>query len=172
MIATVFVDTGVFVHARDTSAPTKQSAAARWIEQLWIEQRGRTGVQVLDEYYVAVTRKLDPGMRPADAWADVHALLAWEPQAVDRELLLRAHDVEHRHALDWRDATIVAAAQLQNCGLLLSDALADGMRYDGVTVCSPFRTEIADEAGRYVATPAPASRHRPRGRPRRKANTP
>jgi hypothetical protein len=38
-------------------------------------------------------------MTPDDAWADVRALLAWEPQPVDRDLLLQAHDVEQRHAL-------------------------------------------------------------------------
>ena len=170
MSAAVFVDTNVLVYARDASEPLKQPAAAHWIERLWIEQRGRTGIQVLNEYYVTVTRKLDPGLAPDDAWADVRALLAWEPQPVDRDLLLRARDVEHRYALNWWDAMIVAAAQLQNCALLLTEDLQDGLRCDGVTVCNPFGTEVANEEARYVATPAPASRHRPRGRPRRERN--
>jgi len=168
MTAAVFVDTNVFVYARDASEPGKQPAAARWIEQLWIEQRGRTGIQVLNEYYVTVTRKLDPGLTLDDAWADVRALLAWEPQPVDQDLLLRARDVGQRHALSWWDSMIVAAAQLQHCALLLTEDLQDGLRCDGVTVCNPFGTTVADEAARYVATPTPASRHRPRGRPRRK----
>lgn len=71
--------------------------AAKWIEQVWIQQRGRTSIQVLNEYYVTVTRKLDPGMAPDDAWADVHALLAWEPQPVDHDLVLRGRDIERRH---------------------------------------------------------------------------
>jgi predicted nucleic acid-binding protein len=162
----------VFVYARDASEAKKQAAAARWIEQLWIEQRGRTGIQVLNEYYVTVTRKLDPGMAPDDAWADVRALLAWEPQAVDHDLLLRAHEVEHRNAVGWWDAMIVAAAQVQNCDLLLTEDLQDGMNFDGVTICNPFRTEVADEAATYVAKPSPASRHRSRGRPRRRALVP
>lgn len=168
MTAAVFVDTNVLVYARDASEPCKQPAAARWIEQLWIEQRGRTGIQVLNEYYVTVTRKLEPGMTQADAWDDVRALLAWEPQPVDHDVLLRAHDVERRHALSWWDAMIVAAAQLQHCALLLTEDLQDGLSCDGVTVCNPFTTGVAEEAARYVATPAPASRHKARGRPRRK----
>ena len=137
----------------------------------WIEQRGRTGIQVLNEYYVTVTRKLDPGMAPENAWADVRALLAWDPQPVYRDLLLRAHDVEDRHGLSWWDSMIVAAAQLQNCSLLLTEDLQDGWSCDGVTVCNPFKTHVAEEPARYFATPAPVSRHRPRGRPRRKALT-
>lgn len=171
MTAAVFVDTNIFVCSRDASEPKKQSIAARWLEELWIEQRGRTGIQVLNEFYVTVTRKLDPGMTTEDAWADVRALFSWDPQTVDRHLLLRAHDVERRHRLSWWDSMIVAAAQLQNCPLLLSEDLQDGWSCDGVTVCNPFRMQVSEEQVSYVATPAPESRHRPRGRPRRKGLT-
>lgn len=165
MTADVFVDTNVLVYARDASEPEKQPAAARWLEQLWIEQRGRTSIQVLNEYYVTVTRNLRPGMEPDEAWRDVDALLAWEPQVIDAVLLRRARDLERRHDLGWRDATVVAAAQLQSCTLLLSDDLQDGWSCDGVTVRNPFTAGIADEAARYATTPAPKSRHRRPGRP-------
>lgn len=168
MTAPVFVDTNVFVYARDAGEPIKQPAAATWIEQLWIEQRGRTSIQVLNEYYVTVTRKLRPGMAANDAWADVQALLAWEPRPVDRDLVVRARDIERRHDLSWWDAMIVAAAQFQNCALLLTEDLQDGWNCDGVMVCNPFTTSVAEEHARYHSTPAPKSRHRPRGRPRRK----
>jgi predicted nucleic acid-binding protein len=169
MTAAVFVDTNVFVYARDASEPEKQPAAASWIERLWIEQRGRTGVQVLNDFYVTVTRNLDPGLPPEQAWQDVQALFTWDPQPVDRELLALARELERRYGLSWRDSLIVAAAQLQNCILLLTEDLQDGWTCDGLTVCDPFKTQVEDERGRYAATPAPASRHRPRGRPRRRA---
>lgn len=169
MSAAVFVDTNIFVYSRDASEPKKQSVAARWLEELWIEQRGRTALQVLNEFYVTVTRKLDPGMTPEDAWADVRALFSWDPQPADRHLLLRAHEIERRHRLSWWDSLIVAAAQLQGCALLLSENLQDGWSRDGVTVCNPFTTRVAEQPPGYVLTPAPASRHRSRGRPRRKS---
>lgn len=167
MTAAVFVDTSIFVYARDASEPTKQPVAAKWIEQLWIEQRGRTSVQVLNEYYLTVTRKLDPGMPPDEAMDDVRSLLAWQPQAVDADVLLQTHEIERRFGLRWWDAMIVAAAQLQNCTLLLTENLEDGLVCNGVTVRNPFTLQIADEHADYVATPDPASRHRARGRPRR-----
>lgn len=171
MTAAVFVDTNIFVYSRDASEPKKQSVAARWLEELWTEQRGRTGIQVLNEFYITVTRKLDPGMTPEDAWADVHALLSWDPQPVDRRLLLRAQNVEHRHRLSWWDSMIVAAAQIQNCAQILSEDLQDGWSCDGVTVCNPFSTRLADQPERYMPMPAPTSRHRRPGRPRRKSST-
>jgi predicted nucleic acid-binding protein len=167
MTAAVFVDTNVLVYARDAGEPAKQPVAANWIERLWIEQTGRTSIQVLNEYYVTVTRKLRPGMSPDEAWSDVHALLAWDPQPVDRDVVLRARDIERRNDLSWWDAMIVAAAQVQGCILLLTEDLHDGWHCDGVTVCNPFTNSVAEDLARYTTAPAPKSRHRPRGRPRR-----
>jgi predicted nucleic acid-binding protein len=47
--ALVFVDTNVFLYARDAGEPTKQPRAAAWLEQLWRERSGRTSMQVLSE---------------------------------------------------------------------------------------------------------------------------
>ena len=68
MTAPVFVDTNIFVYARDAGARIKQTAAEDWIRQLWLEQRGRTSLQVLSEFYTTVTRKLDPGVAQDEAW--------------------------------------------------------------------------------------------------------
>jgi predicted nucleic acid-binding protein len=171
MTATVFVDTNIFVYARDASEPRKQSAAADWIRELWIEQRGRTSLQVLSEYYATVTRKLDPGLSPDDAWDDVSALFAWEPQQIDRSVIIGAREIESRHALSWWDSMIVAAAQLQNCSLLLTEDLQHGFECGIVTVRNPFIVNgvdgVDEEEALYAAHPKPASRHRGRGRPRR-----
>jgi predicted nucleic acid-binding protein len=167
MSATVFVDTNVLVYARDAGEPRKQPGATRWLQRLWAEQCGRTSTQVLSEYYVTVTRKLDPGLTPDEAWDDVSAYLLWEPQEINRELLLRARDVERRHSLSWWDSMIVAAAQLQNCTLLLTEDLQHGLVCGNVTVRNPFAGEISEARTDYGVIPAPTSRHRPRGRPRR-----
>jgi predicted nucleic acid-binding protein len=166
MNATVFVDTNVLVYARDAGEPLKQPLAAEWLRELWMEQRGRTSIQVLSEYYATVTRKLRPGLSSDDAWEDVAALLAWEPQEIDRTVLARAHEIERRHSLSWWDAMILAAAQLQNCAVLLSEDLQHGWTCGTVTVRNPFAAGIEDARANYAAVPAPVSRHRRRGRPR------
>ncbi len=127
-------------------------------------------MQVLNEYYVTVTRKLRPGMAPDEAWDDIDALLAWEPQPIDADLLRRARDIERRYDLSWWDAIIVSAAQLQSCVLLLTEDLQNGWDCDGVTVCNPFTTRIEDEPADYAASLAPKSRHRRPGRPRSKSS--
>lgn len=167
MTAPVFVDTNVLLYWRDSRVPAKQSRATAWLEHLWREQLGRTSTQVLSEYYVNVTRRLVPGLPAEEAWDDVEALLAWEPQPVDGALLQRGRAVVRRHGLSWWDGLVVAAAQAQGCSLLLSEDLQDGAAYGGVSVRSPFTLALGEEAAAYGAAPAAAPRHRPRGRPRR-----
>ena len=165
----LFVDTNVFLYTRQAGEPAKQRLALAWIEHAWREQSGRTSMQVLSEYYVNVTRKIDPPRDPHDAWDDVRALLTWNPLPVDASLLEAGRDVEARYRLSWWDSLIVAAAQLQGCSLLLTEDLQDGAVYGGVTVRSPFTLAVSEAASAYVATPVLASRHRPRGRPRKVA---
>jgi len=171
MTDTVFVDTNVFVYARDASEAAKQTVAAEWLHTLWLEQRGRTSVQVLSEYYTIVTRKQRPGLGVDDAWEDVAALFAWKPQEIDRRVLERAHEVERRYTLSWWDSMIVAAAQLQNCDVLLSEDLQHGWTCGALTVLNPFVDRVDEARPRFAAFAAPLSRHRPRGRPRKREGT-
>ena len=170
MTALVFVDTNVLVQARDSRDPVKHSLAAEWVRLLWNQERGRTSVQVLDEYYDLVTRKLGERVKRDDAWEDVQFYLTWNPQPVDIEVLACAHDIERRHSLPWRDSVVVASAQVQSCVLLLSDTLDDGAEYAGVIVRSPFTLKIADESAAYRVPPRMLNRHRGRGRPRGKSS--
>jgi predicted nucleic acid-binding protein len=164
MNAPVFVDTNVFLYARDAGEAGKQLRAAGWLEYLWYEQSGRTSMQVLSEYYVNVTRKLSPGLAPEEAWDDVEALLTWHPQPIDELLLRRGREIELRYRLSWWDSLVVGAAQLQGCTVLLTEDLQDRAVYGGVTVRSPFTLAIEEAAATYAVAPSAARRHPLRGR--------
>jgi predicted nucleic acid-binding protein len=166
MTAPVFVDSNVFVYARDASDAVKQARAAEWLAYLWRERAGRISTQVLSEYYVTVTRKLDPGLPAKDAWDDVQALLTWRPYPVDAAVLVRGREVELRYRLSWWDSLIVAAAQLQGCAVLLSEDLQEGAVYGDVTIRSPFRLTVQEEVPMYSARAAAPRGHPPRGRPK------
>jgi predicted nucleic acid-binding protein len=166
MTALVFVDSNVLLYWRDATDPAKQQIAAHWLAHLWRGGTGRTSCQVLNEFYVNATRKLRPGLDPDDAWDDVDALARWNPLPVSVDLLAHSHQIERRHRLSWWDSLIVAAAQAQNCALLLSEDFQDGASFGSVTVRSPFTLKISEAAAEYQASPA-RYRHPPRGRPRK-----
>ena len=166
MTAAVFVDTNIFVYARDASEPVKRSVAIQWLEELWREHRGRTSTQVLSEYYVTVTGKLRRRLDREVAWGHLRDLLAWEPQEISRDLLRLAREIEERYATSWWDALIVGAAQLQDCSLLLSEDFQDGMIFGGVAVRNPFSSRVAEQRVKFAMPRVAVARHRPRGRPR------
>lgn len=139
MNALCFVDTNVLVYVRDASEARKQPVAGLWMERLWKERAGRTGIQVLNEYFVTVTTRLRPGLPAADAWRDVQRLFTWNPASLDRHVLARGREIQARFQLSWWDSLIVAAAGVSGCSHLLTEDLQDGQNLDGVLVMNPFR---------------------------------
>jgi predicted nucleic acid-binding protein len=133
-----FVDTNVLVCARDFSDPDKQRRAQAWMSKLWELKAGCTSVQVLNEFYVTVTRKLRPAMQVSDARADVADLGEWNPVTLSDELLNQAWAIEDRFGLSFWDSMVVSAAQSARCRLLLTEDLQDGLEIDGLTVIDPF----------------------------------
>ena len=148
MTGLCFVDTNVLVYGRDASEVAKQARAQEWLDALWRRGCGRTGIQVLNEDYVTVTRRLDPGLEPAAAWQDVEDLFAWDPVRIDAALMKRGREVATRFGLSWWDALVVAAAQASECRYLLTEDLQGGQRLDGVQVVNPFQTSPSDLSDR------------------------
>ena len=133
-----FVDTNVLVYARGSSDPDKQRRAQAWMSKLWELKAGCVSVQVLNEFYVTVTRKLNPAMPVSDARADVADLREWNPVTLSDKLLNQAWAIEDRFALSFWDSMIVSAAQSAHCRLLITEDLQDGLEIDGLTIINPF----------------------------------
>lgn len=162
-----FVDTNVLVYLYDSAEHAKQAVAKQWLQRLWRDRSGRTSVQVLNELYVTLSRKLARRMNAEQAWDVVHALMEWDPQPIDRDLLRCAREIERRYRIGWWDSLIVAGAQLQDCDVLLTEDLQPGMRFDRTIVQNPFDLKVQERPAGYSAIEL-ASRHRPRGRPRKR----
>ena len=137
----IFVDTNVLVYARDPDHPGKQERALAWIGHMWASGEGRISAQVLNEYYVTVTRRLTPGLSHAEARADIEDLFTWDPQPVDGGLIQQALEIGQSSQLSHWDALIVAAAQRAGSSHLLTEDLNDGQRIGTVTVLNPFTHE-------------------------------
>jgi predicted nucleic acid-binding protein len=144
MTAKVFVDTNVLVHWRDASEPDKQEQALAWLSGLWERRTGRLSFQVLQEFYVIVTAKLEPGLPAELARLDVRNLLAWKPFTVDDRLLEEAWRLQDRFRLHWWDALIAAAAQVSDCRYLLSEDFQDGIEMGDLKVVNPFLNRPED----------------------------
>jgi predicted nucleic acid-binding protein len=138
MNAKIFVDTNVLVYSRDASEPEKQRQAMSWLSHLWMERSGRLSFQVLQEFYVTVTEKLDPGLSPEDARGDVLSLLTWGPLPTSGEIMEGAWSIQDRFGLSWWDSLIVSAGRLADCRYLLTEDLQADQMFGDIQVIDPF----------------------------------
>lgn len=138
MGAIVFVDTNILVYAHDADAGVKRDRAIGKLRQLWEDDTGRLSVQVLQEFYVNVTRKLATRVARSTAREIVSAYGAWVREPTTAETVLRATDIAELVQISFRDALIVAAAEQVGAEQLLSEDLNDGQEIAGVRIVNPL----------------------------------
>ena len=70
----------------------------------------------------------------------VESFLRYPAQEITAALMRAALETTRRFRIAYWDAAIVEAARALGCRTLLSEDLAHGTDYEGVTVENPFRT--------------------------------
>ena len=136
-----FVDANVLVYAFDSSAGAKQLTAQRLLERLWQDGTGCVSVQVLQEFFVTVTRKVASPLPVEDATARVRELAAWKVFAPTADDVLTAIGLHAEARIGFWDAMIVLAAAESGCDLLWTEDLSDGQMLRGVRIRNPFSAE-------------------------------
>lgn len=137
MTARSFFDTDVLVYADDKAHPAKQKRA---LELISLHRRSGTGVvslQVLQEYFVTVTRKLHVDVQIARRKVELLAEL--DVASPDVQDVLAAIDLHRLHGFSFWDALILRAAQQTGCTVLLSEDFQDTREIDGIQILNPFR---------------------------------
>jgi len=134
----VFIDTNVLVYAYDAKAGRKHEIARDLLTELWSREGAVLSIQVLQEFFVTVTRKISRPIEPRLAREIVEDLLTWSVVVIDGASVLAAIDLQGLEKISFWDALIVAAAQKAGTKVLLSEDLADGRVFADVTVRNPF----------------------------------
>jgi predicted nucleic acid-binding protein len=142
MTGNIFLDTNILLYARDLSEPSKQPVAQEIIAKAWQQRMGRISIQILNEYFVNVTRKLKPGLSAEEAWNDMDLFMAWNPVPIDRQLISGAFLVYQKYGLSWWDSMVISAAQIANCTSIISEDLSHHQEYFGIQVINPFLEAI------------------------------
>ncbi len=78
-----FVDTNVLIYAHDTSAGAKRDRAVWLLEELWESRSGCLSVQVFQEFYVNITRKVAHPLESSAAAQILADLSVWRVHAPD-----------------------------------------------------------------------------------------
>jgi predicted nucleic acid-binding protein len=137
MPARSFFDTNILICADDKADPAKQQRALDLVAE---HRRGRTGVvslQVLQEYFVTVTRKLQVDARVARRKVELLAEFdVATPEVAD---ILAAIDLHRLHGFSFWDALILRAAKQAGCNVLFSEDMHGGREINGLQIVNPFR---------------------------------
>lgn len=136
MSARSFVDTNVLVYTDDADSPDKQEVALDLIARLRREARGVVSTQVLQEYFVAATRKL--GVEPRVARRKVELFARLSLQVIELEDVLAAADLHVVHGLSYWDSLIIASARRAGCSAIYTEDLFAGATLAGVEIRNPF----------------------------------
>jgi predicted nucleic acid-binding protein len=140
MIERVFVDSGVLVYAHDAGSSGKQRIAANAVAEILDARSGVLSIQVLQEFYSTVTRKLRSAITREVARDLLRGYASWTIQPLTAEGVVAASFLEQRHQLSFWDALIVQTAVLAGAKKLLSEDFQHGQSISGVRIENPFMT--------------------------------
>jgi predicted nucleic acid-binding protein len=139
MTGRVFLDTNVLVYLYDQDAPEKQRKARAVLEGSLANTHFVISTQVLQEFWVTVSRKFSKFLPEDTAFAATWKLRAFSTVQVNSEMVFEAIVIEKRFRLSFWDALIIQAALASDCSLLLTEDLQHGFQIDSLTVVNPFR---------------------------------
>ena len=132
----VFIDTNVLIYAHDVDAKTKHEKAKRILSELWTQRSGVLSMQVLQEFYVNVTRKIasPPPKKAARLVVDSYSI--WCAETTPAEIAA-AFRIEDESRIGFWDALIVASAVKCGATRILSEDL-NTQKIAGVQIENPF----------------------------------
>ncbi len=131
-----FFDTNVLVYMDDAGSPEKQQRAIDLVTEHFSSRTAYVSLQVLQEYFVAATRKL--GLAPELAQAKVALLARAHVVRFGPPDIISAIELHRLIRISFWDALIVHAARAAKAAVLYSEDLHAGAVLAGVRVVNPF----------------------------------
>ena len=137
MIAEVVLDTNVLVYAASGTAGEawKRDLAMNLLQA---KEVGLSG-QILQEFYVTVTRKARQPLSHDDALDWIEAFEDYPIVPIDAAIVRNGAELARRYQLSYWDGAVLAAAHALQAHTLYSEDFNDNQLYGSVRVENPFR---------------------------------
>ena len=137
MNADCFIDTNVFVYAASSRGDESWKRTCAF--EILDTAEFATSAQVLQEFFVTVTRKMKQLMSAEDALGWIERIAERPVVAIDTDIVMRAATLSSRFQISYWDAAIVAAAECVDAKTLYTEDLSHQQKYGSVTVINPFK---------------------------------
>lgn len=135
----VFVDTNVLVYAYDKDAGEKHRIAVDIMKDLWRSGLGTISTQVLQEFFVTLTKKISAPLDISVVRETIRRLSKWDVLLIDVETIIRATELQERYKYSFWDSLIIASAIAGGAKTIISEDLADSQIIQGITIKNPFK---------------------------------
>ncbi len=137
-MAKVFVDTNILVYCMDESDKKRKARCRTLIEALAGDLYGVISTQVLQEFYVAATKKLRAD--PLAVKDILHSFRRFETVVITPEVIKDAIDCSLINRISFWDSLIVVAAESARCEKIWTEDLNDGQIIRGVRIENPLKS--------------------------------
>ena len=137
MSVKTFVDTNVLVYAHDVDDVSKHDLAREALRELWNDGTGVLSPQVLQEFYVNVTRKTAMRLAKDAARLVVNTYAIWCVDVTSADVAA-AFRIEDEAEIGFWDALMIASAAKAGAARILSEDLNAGQTVTGVLIENPF----------------------------------
>ena len=138
MNGNIFIDTNIVVYAFDASDEKKHKTAGRLLNDAFRSKDVAISTQVLKEFFVTVTKKIQRKMDLLEAKEIIKRLALLQVVETTVPLVLRGIDIQRENRISFWDAIIVAAAGASNCTTILSENLSHDTIIEGIHIKNPF----------------------------------
>ncbi|MBS3920859.1 MAG: PIN domain-containing protein [Deltaproteobacteria bacterium] len=135
----IFVDTNILVYSHDVDAEQKHQIAQNILLELWKNRNGALSVQVLQEFYVTMTRKVLHPIPPNSVRNIIRDYFSWHIEINDLNSILIASRIGEDYKISFWDALIVAAALKAKADKILTEDLQAGQIIEGIPIENPFK---------------------------------
>ena len=140
MSGKVFIDTNILIYAHDLDAGNKHSLAREIVKNLWEQRTGVLSTQVLQEFYINVTRKIPSPLSLMEAREIIRSYLCWEIKEISALSVIRASEIEEQYHISFWDALVIVAAHTAKADKILTEDLNQGQMIEGIRIENPFET--------------------------------
>ena len=135
----VFIDTNILVYANDSSDKDKQEKAKTLIRNVLLDQSGVISIQVLSEFWVSVTKKIDVPLSEDIAQKQTEFFELMVIIDLTLSIFKSAVTIKKRNKLSYWDSLIIAAAYSAGCSTIYTEDFNHGQIIEGMTICNPFK---------------------------------
>ena len=133
-----FFDTNVLVYPFDGAQAQNKARAQALLADAAGSREALLSTQVLQEFFVAVTRKLSTPLPHDQAEQAVRELALLPLVHIDVPTILESIATMRRYGLSFWDSLIVRSANKGGAAVLYTEDLNNGQKIDTLTVQNPF----------------------------------